>query len=349
MIHRTAPRLLALLMLIPTMAFAAPDGRKLYQQFCSACHGLEGNGGVGVPLALGSFQRGVDDAFLFKSIRNGRPGRVMPTFSGLSDAQINAMVKHIRSWVPGSENEGHYRKLGKVVGDPERGATLFAKTCATCHGEKGEGGHGTGVTFSRPRDQLIMAPALNNIGYLKSAGDQVIKGNILYGREGTPMPPFSQLLSNQQVNDIVAFIRNFEKDIEVWKPAQVKSAVIKMTSSSSFEETIENIKRAAIGENFRIIRQQNYEDGAFPESQQNQKQVMIYFCNFEYVNRAINIDPRVGLFMPCRLTVIEKDGVVKVSSINPAFLSRFYNNAELDEACAELTEMYQSIIEEATL
>ncbi|MES9858254.1 MAG: c-type cytochrome [Sedimenticola sp.] len=339
----------ALLVLVPFMTLAAPDGGKLYQQHCSACHGLQGNGGVGVPLALESFQKSVDNDFFFKSIRNGRPGRVMPTFSGLSDSQISAIIKHLRSWVPGSEDEGHYRKLGRVEGDPTRGAALFAHSCAVCHGEKGEGGHGTGVTFSRPRDQAIMAPALNNIGYLKSASDQVIKGTILHGREGTPMPPFSKLLDNQQVDDVVAFIRDFEKEIHVWKPVPVTTGVIEMESESSYEETIENLKRAAIGQNFRIIRQQNYEDGAFPKEEQKQKQVIIYFCNFKFVNRAINIDPRVGLFLPCRVTVVEKDGVVTVRSINPGFLSRFFNNAELDEACAELTNIYRTIIEEATL
>jgi len=148
---------------------------------------------------------------------------------------------------------------------------------------------------------------------------------------------------------VVAFIRDFERDIHIWKPEEIHEAVIEMESSYTFEETLANIKRAAKGENFRIIREQLFEEGAFPKEQQNTRQAMVYFCNFKFVNRAINIDPRVGLFMPCRVTVVEKDGVVKLISINPRFMSRFFNNAELDEACDELTTMYRSMIEEATL
>ncbi len=341
--------LLLLVISFSNPTLAAPDGKKLFLQYCSACHGLDGHGGVGVPLALESFLRSVDDQFLFNSIRIGRPGRVMPTFNGLSDAQINAIIHHIRSWAPDSKQNPAYQSIGKVNGDAKHGALLFKLNCAKCHGENGEGGHGTGVTFSRPRDLEIMAPALNNIGFLKSASDQIIKVSILHGREGTPMPAFATKLKPQQIDDIVAFIRGFEKGIKIWKPKTVDEPIIEMESSYSFEDTIKNVQRAAKGVNFRIIRLQNFEEGLFPLDEQNPKQVMVYFCNFKFVNKAINIDPRVGLFMPCRITVVEEDGVVKLRAINPEFLSRVYNNDELDSACEELSSIYYSIMEEATL
>ena len=330
------------------MLNAAPNGEKLYLQHCSACHGLDGNGGVGIPLALGSFQNSVDNDFLFKSIRYGRPGRVMQPFSSLSDAQINAIIKHMRSWVPGSEKMMASIPVTVKQGDLENGKKVYMKHCAKCHGDNGEGDSGTGVTFSRPRDEEIMAPALNNIGYLKSASDHVIKINSVNGRKGTPMPSFTEKISNQEADDVVAFIRDFENNLLDWKPAEVEEAVIEMESAYSFDETIAKIKKAAMGENFRIIREQYFEDGAFPEEQVNKKQLMVYFCNFQSVNNAINIDPRVGLFMPCRITISEEDGVVMLRSINPSFLSRFYNNAELDKECKELTTMYYSMIEEVT-
>ena len=59
---------------------AAPDGGRLYATHCAVCHGDKGTGGVGIPLALPSFLESVDDAFLRKTIRHGRTGRVMPAF-----------------------------------------------------------------------------------------------------------------------------------------------------------------------------------------------------------------------------------------------------------------------------
>ena len=38
-----------------------------------------------------------------------------------------------------------------------------------------------------------------------------------------------------------------------------------------------------------------------------------------------------------------------VSTINPLHLSSMFNNAELDEYCMEMHQVYQSLIEDATL
>lgn len=338
---------LMLLFLAPAI-IAAPKGDKLYEKHCGACHGLNGSGGVGVPLSLPSFQASVDDHFLFQTIRLGRPGRVMPANNDLSDAQITAIVKHIRSLAPdiipiAFDNEK------RIKGDIANGEKLYSENCAQCHGAKGEGGHGTGVTFSRPRDLPIIAPALSNSGFLAAASDEMIRQTITYGRRGTPMQAFGRKGQNEQeIDDIVAYIRSFE-EAKHWTPIPVDEATISMESEYGLQETVENLQRAAIGKNFKVIRVQNLEDGMFPKEEQDTKSIIVYFCNFSFVNRAINIDPRVGLFLPCRVTITERDGVVTLTSINPRYMSRFYNNSELDAACSEMHDIYVEIMEEATL
>ena len=126
-------------------ATAAPDGAKLYAQNCAACHGDRGDGGIGVPLALSSFQATVDNTYLERTIRLGRPGRVMPAFSQLKDDEVDAIVKHLRSWYKGKIPQYDAKPLH---GDAKHGAALFKQHCAACHGQQAEGGHGTGVTMS---------------------------------------------------------------------------------------------------------------------------------------------------------------------------------------------------------
>ena len=182
-------RLILLIFLFVWMpiSLAAPDGGVLYASHCSACHGDKGGGGVGVPLSLPSFLESVDDSFLAKTIRHGRPGRVMPAFNKLSDAQIDALVAHIRGW---SKKPAPEFSMQPVKGDAAHGRELYASYCAGCHGANGEGGKGTGVTFSRRRDLPIIAPALNNAGFLTAVSDEMIRHTLLYGREGTPMRSF---------------------------------------------------------------------------------------------------------------------------------------------------------------
>jgi cytochrome c oxidase cbb3-type subunit 3 len=329
---------------------AAPDGANLYSRHCAACHGLDGSGGVGVPLALPAFLDSVPDDYLIKTIRNGRPGRVMPAFTTLTDAQVRAIVQHIRGW---SKGEPAKLSSAPIRGNSGRGAKLFAQHCAACHGANGEGGHGTGVTFSRPRNLPIMPPALRNRGFLAAATDQMIKETLVNGREGTPMVSFlKQGLSESDIDDLVAYVRSFEKQLaaETERNSSEQEHPTRVYESSySLEDTIKNVKQAAVGRNFRIIRVQYFDDGLVAKGQEDRKKVIIYFCNFRLLNEALAIDPRVGLFLPCRVTVVERDGKVQVMSINTESLSHLFNNQELDRICAEMSQMYESILEEATL
>lgn len=339
--------LVAIVMSFVAPAMAAPDGARLYRRLCSVCHGDDGNGGVGVPLRLPAFQSSVSDAYLKKTIKHGRPGRIMPAFDYLNEAEVQAIVDHIRGW-----NEGKRPGFSqaRIRGDAGHGAKLFAKHCAQCHGENGQGGHGTGVTFSRPRDLPIIAPALNNPGFLAAAPDAMIKATLEKGREGTPMVSFrKQGLSEQDINDLVAYVRSFEQQHpEPDRLAQEIEPILVYESPYGLEETVEAVKRAAVGRNFRLIREQTLENGLFPEDQENDRQVIVYFCNFNFLYDALAVDPRVGLFLPCRVTVVEQQGRVKVMSINPKRLSTLFNNENLNQACDHMYQLYTEILEEAT-
>lgn len=330
-------------------ALAAHDGARLYTQHCAACHGAEGTGGVGVPLSLPDFLATVDDDYLRKTIRFGRPGRVMPAFKQLSDAEVNAMASHIRGWAKSPAAVPAPKTVG---GDVTRGEKLYGQHCAACHGANGEGGHGTGVTFSRPRDLPILAPALNNPGFLAAASDALIKTTLWHGRRNTPMQSFlKQGLKEKDIDDIVASVRAFEK-----KPAAAsakvlatESPVIVRESPYDLAQTVENVKTAFSAANMRIIRVAPFDQGLVAKDRENPKQVTVDACDFNFLSKALAVDPRVGLFLPCRITVTERNGKVLVMTINPKRLSAIFNNSELNQLCEQMYKIYTDIIEEATL
>jgi len=329
---------------------ARPDGARLYAQRCSACHGADGRGGVGVPLALPAFLSSVDDAYLRKTVRLGRPGRVMPAFTLLTDAEVEAIVAHIRSW-PGQmrpKTPSHDRITGNAV----RGKTLYDRHCTACHGVHGEGGHGTGVTLSRPRSAPILAPALNNPGFLAAASDALIKTTLVNGRDGTPMRSFlKQGLKERDINDIVAYVRAFEQMPPPPGARVLESAspVLVRVSPYSVEETVEKVKTAVGAANMRLIRVQTLDQGFVADGKENHDQTIVYSCDFGFLNEALKVDPRVGLFLPCRVTVLRHAGKVQVMTINPKRLSRIFNNAELNDLCEQMYKVYVEILEESVL
>jgi len=330
---------------------ASPQGDELFARHCSACHGSDGMGGVGVPIALPAFINSVSDEYLTKTMRHGRPGRIMPAFKSLSDAQVTAIVKYVRGW---ADKPVMAENTAVIKGVEQHGKKLFATRCVQCHGKEGTGGKGTGVTFSRKRDYPIVAPALNNVGFLASASDTMIHNTITHGREGTPMMSMRAAgLSEKDINDVVAYIRSFEKSAAALNhnlnKSDSDSPIIIMDSPYSMDETIENLKQAITDQNFTLIRTDYLDHGLVETGKENKKQVVLHFCNFGFLFQALSIDPRVGMFLPCRVTVIETKGKVQISTINPKRLSKLFNNHELDEYCDEMFKAYTTLLEDATL
>ena len=347
MINRLQQTAFFVLLFVTSSSCLADKGELLFTDNCAICHGHEGTGGVGIPLGLKSFLEQVPDEYLRRSIRVGRPGRIMPSFYRLSDHDIDLIIGHIRSW---KKTPITPWDSTRIKADANAGKQLFNQHCVSCHGENGLGGKGTGMMFSRPRDLPITPPALNNQGFLNSASDQMLHNIITHGRKQTPMPAASQFnLTDKDVNNLVSYIRSFQQTMVSGEQILDEPPALIYSSPYDFKQTIENIKRAAVGMNFRLIRDQALDYGFVPEGQESRKHTMVYFCNFNFLNQALAIDPRVGMFLPCRITVIEQNGRVKAMSINPKRLSQLFNNNELDEACEHMHDTYSSILEEATL
>lgn len=77
-----------------TEAFLAL-GQQVYDAHCVSCHGANGGGGVGVPLAGNDYLE--DTAYVIEQIMFG--GGFMPGFGQLSDEEIAAVASDVRtSW-----------------------------------------------------------------------------------------------------------------------------------------------------------------------------------------------------------------------------------------------------------
>ena len=335
--------------LLVTHVFAAPDGKKLYDKHCSICHSVDGMGGIGLPLNGEKLNHYPKD-FLFKTIRLGRKGRIMPAFEKLSDAQINAIVEYIMSWRTVSGNPV-FSDI-PVKGDSKKGETLFQNKCAHCHGKDGKSqGLGTGVTIARERKFKVIPPALNNPGFLAAANDQMIKYTIKNGRPGSIMPPQSVTqLSDDDINDVVSYIRSFEQNFEEEDVLENTDPTIVFDSPYDLATTVGNIKQSLQGMNFRYFPDRYMELGLIDERFVNKKQVSMRFCNFEKLYEMINIDPRLGVVLPCRITVVEnEEGQVKLYIMNMKLVSHFFNNDQLKGYANEMSEALSELIEEVTM
>ena len=67
----------------------------LYGRHCAACHGVSGEGGIGLPLNGAEYRYGRDFEAVAASIASGRPGGMPPYANQFSGAQIEALARFV--------------------------------------------------------------------------------------------------------------------------------------------------------------------------------------------------------------------------------------------------------------
>ncbi len=81
---------------------ADSDGAALFKSKCSMCHGADGKGYAAVKtpdFTDAKWQASMTDKKIADTIKNGKPNTMMMPFGNqLSDADIQALVKQIRSF-----------------------------------------------------------------------------------------------------------------------------------------------------------------------------------------------------------------------------------------------------------
>jgi mono/diheme cytochrome c family protein len=182
------------------------QGRQLFADNCSVCHGEFGEGGANptrpgdiiAPISSAEYLSTRDDATLKAIISQGQPNFGMSPFGSsnggpLDDEQINAIVAYLRSWEsnPPVELPPEIDVQQLSVNGPE----IYQELCAQCHGVEGEGGVG---------------PALNDAQFQDSNTDQAIFDTINNGHSATPMIAWGEILSAEQIQQLVNFIRTFK-------------------------------------------------------------------------------------------------------------------------------------------
>ena len=204
----TGEQLEALVAYTVQAARGAPTelGQQLFSQNCASCHGDFGEGGpnparagdVIAPISSREYLTTRDDATLRAVISQGQPDFGMSPFSTtnggpLDDEEIDAIVAFLRSWESDPPVETPPEVAGASV--PLSGPQIFADVCARCHGLDGEGGLG---------------PALRGPAFQTRYDDQGLFELISQGHEATAMIAWGEILTSEQIQQLVRAIRELE-------------------------------------------------------------------------------------------------------------------------------------------
>ena len=181
-------------------AAGAVDSATIYHDYCSVCHGEQGDGRSRAidsmrppPRDFTSSQAavGLDRERMISAVRDGRPGTAMAAWSSqLSEAQITALVDYIRQRFMGAT----------TTADGERGRKLYAGNCSVCHGDNGEGAQWTRSSLNPPPRNFTTSSAL------ELSRERMLRA-VTYGRSDTAMPGFGTRLAENDIAAIVDYVR----------------------------------------------------------------------------------------------------------------------------------------------
>ena len=196
---------------------------------CSACHSTrnqfgasEGTLGGGLIASLGWYAPaltsdaeaglgGWSEARIVQLLGTGvAPGAsvtgpmaevVAQSLQHMTDADLTAMARYLKS-LPGESAPAKAAFAPPPESVMQAGAKLYGQHCATCHGERGEG-KGPYPALAGNRALALNEPV--------NAIRVVLNGGFPPGTAGNPrpygMPPFSHLLEDAQVADLVTYLR----------------------------------------------------------------------------------------------------------------------------------------------
>ena len=203
-------------------------GRSLYAHNCVVCHGERGQGapvttGVVPPRDFSSPQSRAEltRERMIQSVTHGRPNTSMAPFNARMPADdIAAVVDYIRAalMVPDtrgiSGTDAHAGRRGATaredgmtqpyqsgfVGNVARGEKLYMATCATCHGNKGDG-KGPRAYFINPKPRNFL-----DTTFRATFNRPALYTAVAEGRLGTEMPAWNKVLTEQEMVDVSEFV-----------------------------------------------------------------------------------------------------------------------------------------------
>lgn len=191
-----------------------------YKALCQRCHGEKGDGHGPIAIYLDPYPRDLTKAGFMNSkplerlktsIQQGVAGTSMPAWGKvLNGQQVDGVLDYVlATFTKDPRREIKPRKvpeqnpIAMSAESVQRGERTFIARCSGCHGKKADGkGPNSLDILPRPRN-------LRNAWFVEAASDHRLFDAILYGVQGTAMPPWIDYgLSQSDVGDLINFIRS---------------------------------------------------------------------------------------------------------------------------------------------
>ena len=124
----------------------------------------------------------------------------------------------------------------------------------------------------------------------------------------------------------------------------LENFIFEMKSDKPFEVVAENIEKQTAENKFRVLAVHNVQETLAEKGLERGPLKIIEICNAGFAHNALQKDPRVALFMPCRYAVYAENDKTVVKLLSPTMISQFMPEAGLDELAGDVDKTMKSIM-----
>ncbi len=113
-----------------------------------------------------------------------------------------------------------------------------------------------------------------------------------------------------------------------------------------FDEVVPLVKQALLANGFGIVAeidmQKTLRDKIGAEIEPN---LILGACNPRFAQRALKVEPSIGLLLPCNVVVRRSAGVTVVEAINPQTLVTLSENSAMAELAGEVRAALEAALD----
>ena len=118
-----------------------------------------------------------------------------------------------------------------------------------------------------------------------------------------------------------------------------------VTTEKSFKEAVAAVEQETKKAGFKVLYIHDVAATLKEKGFEIEPFKIIEICNAKSAYTVLKADIKIGLFLPCKINVYQKDGETYISGMRPIVLPQFFPKTDLGNLPAEVDKIIRDIID----
>ncbi|MFZ1731072.1 MAG: DUF302 domain-containing protein [Bacteroidota bacterium] len=120
------------------------------------------------------------------------------------------------------------------------------------------------------------------------------------------------------------------------------------TTTRPFDEVVKALEEIAMKHSFRTLHIHNVQETLAEKGFEIPPYSIVEVCNAGFAYKAISAYSPIGMMLPCRIVVMEENGVNKVMLMKPTLMSDIMPQADLGSLPQDVEDILIKVVDEVT-